>query len=198
MPRSGLIALADGMRAYFEAQRIPAVVTPVGWKYRSFVINQGPGGGSRVCLIPGRIDPSSGTPPKVIEAGTFKQPMFGDAGSNGGYANPRRLIEWDRTVSLCVWGVDTTQLDNDEAQYAALEDLVEATYQALHNAVDPVTGINVGLADVVLQDAVFTLPPVELAFGRELVGYFQHKGPLFDVADRIVTPKGAIVRQPAT
>lgn len=197
-PRSGLIALADGMRAYFAQQKVPAVVTPVGWKYRSFVLNQGPGGGSRVCLIPGKIDPSAGTPPKVSEAGRFSQPHFGDAGSGGGYANPRRLANWERVVTLSVWAVDARDLRNDELQFAALEDLVEATYQAMHNAVDPVTGINVGLADVVLEDAVWVLPPAEIAFGRELVAYFRHFGPLFDAGDNVVTPKPAIARNPAT
>lgn len=197
MPRSGLVALADGMRSYFEANEIPAVVMPVGWKYRAFLVGQGPGGGSRVCLIPGKLDPTAGTPPKVTEAGTFKQPAFADAGTGGGNANPRRLIEWVRTVTLSVWGVDVEHLNDDEAQFHATENLLEWTYQAMHAAVDPVTGINVGLADVVLKDAVWVIPPVEQGFGRELVAYFEHHGPLFDLPDAIATPQPGIYRSPA-
>jgi hypothetical protein len=188
--RSGLIALSDGVRAQFDTLGVPAVVTPVGWKYRSFVVNQGPGGAARVSFMPGKIDPSSPAPPKVADAGTFEQPTFTSNGGrfNGLNANPRRLIDWRRIVSLSVWAVDTTDTSNDELQFAALENLVEATYAAMHNAVDPVTGVNVGLADINITQAVYTRPPVEGAFGMELVAYFEHLGPLYDNPIGIVIP----------
>ena len=185
--RSGLVALSDGVRAFFAANGVAATVTPVGWRYRSFQVNQGPGGGSRVCFIPGKIDPTSPAAPKVVDAGTFEQPRLKTA-------NPRPLAQWSKVVTLSVWGVDTSDLENDELQLAATENLLESTYQAMHAAVDPVTGVNVGLADVVLRDAVWTLPPVELGFGREFVAYFVHRGPLFDLPIATTTPQPLIVR----
>jgi hypothetical protein len=192
--RSGLIALSDGVRAQFASLGVTATVTPVGWKYRTFVINQGPGGANRVCFMPGKIDPSSPNPPKVLDAGVFEPPRFGNAGAGLGNANPRRLVSWRRVVSVCVWAVDTTDTSNDELQFAALENLWEQTYAAMHNAVDPVSGVNVGLADVDFTDCVITRPPVEMAFGLELVAYFEHKGPLYDNAIATAFPSPLIVR----
>ena len=197
--RSGLIALADGMRAYFAKFNVPAVVTPVGWRYRTFQMNQGPGGGSRVCLIPGKIDPSQPGVPSVLDAGTFAQPRLATPGPRLGGAlslggNPRPLASFHKIVSLSIWAVDPTDTSNDELQFAALEGLLDWTYQAMHNAVDPVTKKNVGLGDIDLTDAVWTTPPVERAFGRELVAYFLHHGPILDQAVGITTPQPSVER----
>ena len=97
-------------------------------------------------------------------------------------------------VSLCVWAVDTRDLEDDQAQLIALEDLFEWTVRGLHNAVDPVSGIPVGLADLELTDAVWTAPPVEGAFGRELVCYFLHHEPIFDKPIDVTTPQPGIAR----
>jgi hypothetical protein len=202
--RSGLIALSDGMRAYFQQWQVPAVITPVGWRYRTFQMNtQSPGGGSRVCLIPGKIDPSQPGVPKVLEAGTFTQPALSSPGPRMGPAtsntnNPRPLAAFHKIVSLSIWAVDPSDTSNDELQLAALENLLDWTYQAMHNAVDPVTKTPVGLANLELQDAVWTLPPVDRAFGRELVAYFVAHGPIFDQAQAIITPQAAIERGEVT
>lgn len=196
--RSGLIALSDGVRAQFAQQGVQAVVTPVGWKYRSFQANQGPGGAQRVSFIPGKIDPTSPAPPKVIDGGTFDAARFGNAGAGLGGANPRRLITWRRLCSISVWAVDLTDVGNDEIQFAAVENLWESTYAAMHNAVDPVSGINVGLADIELGQCTITRPPVEQAFGLEIVVYFEHKGPLFDNVIPQVFPAPAVLRSPAS
>jgi hypothetical protein len=211
--RSGLIALADGVREYFRANDVQAVVAPVGWKYRGWQITQAPGGGSRVCFIPGKIDPTAATPPKVLDAGTFEQPRFANGGgplpnasanpptgygrgASGQLVRARRLLEWKKIVTLCVWAVDTTDLSSDEKQIAATENLLELTYQAIHNAIDPVTGGNVGLADVQLENAVWVVPPVEQAYGREIVAYFTHAGPLYDRQVAIATPTAVVQRNP--
>lgn len=201
--RPALIALADGMRVYFQQNNVPAVVAPVGWRYRQFNINEGPGGGSRVCLIPGKIDPSSPGVPKVIEAGRFGDPQLQGPGPRmggpmSGAGNPRHLAAFYKIVSLSIWAVDTSDTSNDELQLAALENLLDWTYQAMHNAVDPVTGQAVGLADVELTDAVWTLPPVDRAFGRELVAYFELHTPIFDAPVGVTTAQPAIIRSPAT
>jgi hypothetical protein len=203
--RSGLIALSDGVREYFGAQGITAVVTPVGWRYRTFQVNQGPGGGSRVCFIPGRIDPTMPGAPKVMPAGAIRQPSTSSppgvprAGSLlAGVRNPRPLRNWDKIVSVSIWAVDTSDVNNDELQLAATEDLLEATVQAMHFAIDPDTKIPVGMANVVIDEAVWVLPPVERAFGRELVLFLTQPGPLYAPAKDIATPQPAIVKGPIT
>lgn len=201
--RSGLVALADGMRAYFEAHQVAATIPPVGWRYRTWQINQGPGGGSRVCLIPGKIDPTAPGPPKVLDAGQITQPWLSTpgprlGGPSTGAGNPRPLRSWHKIVSLCVWGVDTTALDEDEKQLIAVENLFEWAIRAMHNAVDPVSGLNVGLADVELTETIWTKPPVDQAFGQEIVAYFIHHEPVFDVPIDVTTPKPGIERGPVT
>jgi hypothetical protein len=194
--RSGLIALSDGLRAFFAANAVPAIVTPVGFRYRTFQTNQGPDGGSRVCLIPGKIDPTSPAPPKVLEAGTFRGAS--QSANRSGPGGPRPLATWDRIVSLSVWGVDPSDTSNDELQLAATENLLEWTYRGLHAAVDPVTGKNVGLSAVELQDAAWVAPPVERAFGRELVAWFVHSGPLYDLVPRLTFPTPVLTKGPIT
>lgn len=199
MNRSGLIALSDAVRAYLPTIGVTTTVTPVGWRYRTFNVNQGPGGANRVSFIPGKIDPTSPAPPKVVDGGTFYQPKFGNAGKPlGANANPRRLLSWERIVSLSVWAVDTTDTSNDELQLAALENLVEATFQAMHNGIDPVSGLNVGLADIEMQDSLIVAPPVEQSFGREFILYFLHKGPMYDAPIPTVVVTPTIERNPAS
>lgn len=202
MARSGLIALSDGVRAYFAQNSVPALVTPVGWRYRSWNTG-GPGGGSRVCFVPGKLDPSALTPPKIMDAGRLTQPRKAAPGPRmggpmGGSGNPRPLRWWHRIVSVCVWGVDLTDTSNDELQLQATEDLVELTVQAMHNAIDPVDGVNVGLADIEWSECVWTVPPQDRGFGREWVGYFEHATPLFDATLDTTTPQPAIVRGTVT
>lgn len=204
MNRSGLIALSDGVRAFFQANSVSASVPPVGWRYRSFQVNQGPGGGSRVCFIPGKIDPTAPGVPKVLDAGQITQPRQAGAsgpkvGGPGVYAgNPRPLRWWHKVVTVSIWGVDISDPSNDELQLAATEDLFEATIQAMHHAVDPVSGSAVGLADIEITDAQWVLPPVEMAFGRELVLFIVQNGPLFDLPVETTTPQPAIIRGAVT
>ena len=194
--RPGLIALSDGVRAYFADHEVPAVVTPVGWRYRTFQTNQGPGGGSRVCLIPGKIDPAGG-PPKPTDAGQFRGAS--QSANRAGPSGPRPLVTWDRLVSLSVWAVDPSDPTADELQFAATENLLEWAVLALNAAVDPVTGQSVGLVSVALQDAQWVTPPVERGFGRELVAWFVHSGPLYDVIPVRRTPTaGALQKGPLT
>ena len=194
--RSGLVALSDGVRAFFADHQVPAIVTPVGWRYRTFQTNQGPGGGSRVCLIPGKIDPSSAGPPKVADAGSFVGAS--QSANRAGNGGPRPLATWAKIVSLSVWAVDPSDPSDDQLQFEASENLLEWTYRALHAAVDPVTGRNAGLGGVQLQDAAWVLPPVERAFGRELVAWFVLSGPLYDLVPRIAFPTPGLTKGPLT
>lgn len=68
--KSGLLFMRDEVARFFQEQNIPAVVVPVGVKYRSFTSNQSePRGAGRVCFIPGTFDPDS--PQKRRDYGRF-------------------------------------------------------------------------------------------------------------------------------
>lgn len=202
--RSGIIALSDGVRAFFAANAIPAVVTPVGWRYRGFQMNESaPGGGSRVCFIPGKIDPTAPASPKVLDAGIITQPTLTTPGPRlggvqSGVGNPRPLAAFHKILSISIWGVDTSDTSNDELQLAATEQLLDWTYAAMHNAVDPVTGKIVGMLDIELTDAQWVVPPVDRAFGRELVLFAIAHGPIFDLPIGYTTPQAAIERGAVT
>lgn len=189
----GLVALVAALGDYFTANKVAATVG-FGLKARMAQINQGPGGASRVILIPGKIDPSPGSS-KVVDGGPFSQPRHTRD-------NPRHLAWWHKIITCSVWGVDPTKPRDELAEYAATVDLLEKTYQGLHNAVytDPRDGSKfaVGLADLQLDGSSWVSPPTEVAFGRELVVFFTHNGPIFDRLIDTTTPQPAIVRDPAT
>lgn len=189
--RSGLIALADGARAYFEANGVAAVIPPVGLKYRTFQINQGPGGGSRVVFIPGEYDGQ--LEPKAMRAGELRKPRHNATDD----INPRELVWWRKSVTLSIWAVDTTNLASEQAQWAALEDLFESTVQAVHNARDPVSGLPVGLADVVWVNTTLNRTVIENSFGFELLVTLTHSGPLFDLPIEQAFPQPSVARVPA-
>lgn len=190
----GLVALVAGVKAFLAGQKVTAAVD-FGWNAREKWINQGPGGGNRIVFVPGQVDPSEG-PPKVSDAGPMAQPRLKAPGNN-----PRPLVQWARTVTMFVWGADTTDLEDELKQYAATVGLFEYAVQALHNAVYiDSTGHarNVGLADVVFEKVMWSAMPSNQAFGRELVAYFHLDGPLFDMTIQLATPQPAILRDPAS
>lgn len=198
---AGVLALAAGVQLFFTDNGITAKVG-FGWRARSEILNQGPGGASRVVFMPGRVDPNGGAP-KSIDAGKLTQPRF----SRQTETNPRPLRWWHQTVTVSIWGVApagyTGGLDlGDEAnQYGATGDLFEATVAALHNAVwvDPSgTEHPVGLADLQFVELSWVQPPVEMGFGRELLVVFTHNGPLFDLPVGLAYPQAAVNRSPST
>lgn len=192
MGRSGIIALADAVRVYFEANNVQAHVARVGLKYRTFLTNQGPDGGSRVVFIPGDFngDPSV----KPIDEGELDDPLHHVS------VNPRELAEWRRVVTASIWGVDYARIEDEEAQIQATEDLFEWTLRAIQNAVKPVTigeqtfYTHLG-ADVERGKVTRAYPPLENGYGHELLWRFVLKGPFYDLADPTVVPTpGPIVK----
>lgn len=179
----GLVALVQGTKDFFAAQQVTAAVA-FGWKAHWEQLNQGPGGANRVVFIPGRVDLSAPAAPRVIDAGTLSKPRKT-------HDNPRELAWWHKPVTLSIWGVDTTDRNDDLKQYAATVALFEQTMQAIHGAVfttpDGVTH-NVGLADVIWEEPRWIAPPVEMGFGRCLGVVFTHNGPLFDLAHDVALP----------
>jgi len=187
--RSGLIALSDGVRAYFEANRIDASVPAVGWRQRTMWTNEGPGGGSRVIFMPGQFD--GGLDSRPLKGGSFHK-------ARQTHDDPRPLVWWARLATLSVWAVDPDRPDDEELQIAATEDLLEKAVSAAHNAIDPVTGSPVGLADLIWGDLTWVRPPSDAAFGREILLTFTHGSALFDLPIGIATPQGAVARDPPT
>jgi hypothetical protein len=195
--RSGLTALVEGVREFFEAQAVPATAW-LGIRRRFQQITEGPRGGSRVVFILGDYD--GGAEGKPLKCGTLESPR-----NNREEYNPRALVRWPKAVTISIWGVDPDQVEDEEAQIEATEALFEATVQAVHNAtviVDtttvPPTRVNVGLADVVWGDVFVVAPPWEGAFGRELLVHLELRGPLFDLDFDVAFPSPRVNRGPIT
>jgi hypothetical protein len=186
--RSGLIALSDGVRAYFEANDVAASVPPLGWNQRTRWTNQGPGGGSRVIFMPGEFD--GGLDARPLKGGPFRKARHTH--------DVRELAWWDKLATMSVWGANPEALTDEQAQIDATEELLERAFEAVHNAVDPVSGIPVGLADIIWHDSSWTLPPSERAFGREILVTFTHAGPLYARPTPAVFPLAVVSRNPST
>lgn len=173
--RSGLIALADGVRAYFQSQSIDAVVARVSRRGREQWITQAPRGANRVL---------------------FMQPPDGARGrlrrGQKSNFNPEVIAEWDRPVILSVWAADPGASSDEEAQMGATEDLLEIALQAMRRAVDPVTDQPIGYSNIELGEMREVTDDKELYFGVELQLGFVIKMPLFDVTYDTTTPKAQI------
>jgi hypothetical protein len=191
--QSGLLALVRGVRAYFEGNNVSAAVW-LGWTKRSRTDNQGPGGANRVVFIPGEDAAQPGAP-KVLKAGVLDRM----APQQHVTLNPRlrALAWWHEPVTVSVWAVDADHPQDEEGQIAATEDLLELTIQALHNAVDPTSGLGVGFANIEeWGPPSWTLPPVEAPFGRELTFSFVLLVPLFDQPQGLAFPGPVVTRKP--
>jgi len=188
---SGLLGLVRGVRAFFTAQSVTANVV-VGWTARSRIDNEGTGGANRVVFTPGELDPTSGAP-KVLKAGQLDR----DAGQTDyvGYEpRLRALAWWHAPVSVSVWAAGADPQD-EEQQIEAVETLLEQTIQAIHNATDPTTGQAAGFANIEeWGPVVWTTPPGEASFGREVTFSFVLRVPLFDVPIGVAHPQGQVNR----
>jgi hypothetical protein len=162
--RSGITALYRGIKAYFEQNGIEAPVF-LGLKARDNWDT------SRVILIDGTFDGTS--PTKPLKAGTFGAPWQKQS------SNPRELASWPRPFTLSIRGVDRSRTQDEGAQLEAMDQLIEATFQAVWNATDG-AGRNVGQANIEWGEGLWVLPPVQQSFGRELLVAGIHKEVLFD------------------
>lgn len=178
----GLAALAGGMQVYLANAGSTATCS-FGWREREKILNQGPGGASRIVVIPG--DPDSG------DAGTFER-------GHQVSTNPRVLLTWAKLATLSVWGVNASSeanLQNESLQATATENLLELAVQALHNAVDPETGDRLGVAQIRWQSLKWSTRNTNMYFGRELLCPFIQKGPLFDFTYAVTTTATAVVNR---
>jgi hypothetical protein len=177
--RSGLLYLRDSVAEYFTAFGVPAVVAPVGLHYRSFQLNvNAPGGGNRVVFIPGVFDGDAKPKPRKYGA------LSRTTRNAGAVVNPRELASWERPFTLSVWAAP--QPGSASSEYdEGLEDLLEQTVRGLQSA---------GAASIRFGEVLINSPPVEGAFGAELLVQAMQVGPLFDVSYDYVQAKPSIVK----
>jgi hypothetical protein len=177
MNRPGLIALSDGVREYFQTNQIPAVVGKVGRHQRDLWRTEAPSGAGRVLFM---------QPPRT------RGKLWRGQEASG---FPRVILEWKRNVVLSVWGVDSDNPEDEEAQIFAVESLLEITLQAMRRAVDPVTSQALNFNNIEFGDIEEVDENRELYFGIELWVHFTLRGPLFDVEPTIRTP-GVVLPRP--
>ena len=178
--RSGLVALKRAMAAYFATYEVDAHVD-IGLKARDQW--QKP----RIIIIPGYFD---GTlPARPMEGGNFGPPTKKESW------NPRELAEWTRAATFSIFAVDRENLQSEEHQTEALEQLVEWAIRASWNAVDPETEINVGGPGIEYGKSILLHPPVQMAYGKELLLQFTFRSPLYDAPQLVVTPTPALGKQ---
>lgn len=166
-PKSGILVMRNTCADFFTEWSIPAVVTPVGAKYRSFQTQSPTLGGNRVTFIPGEFDPSSAPKPR-------KYGKIDRASSNAASVrNPRELASWERPITIAVWSAPAPGQAQDEGMSVAVaEDLVEKVFQALAPF-----GASIQPGEVTIQT-----PPTDGAFGVELFIRLVQTGPIYDVA----------------
>jgi hypothetical protein len=168
------------MEAYFKTYEVKAKVA-IGLKERDKW--QEPW----VVIIPGTFD---GTlPARPMDGGTFGPPEKKKSW------NPRELAEWTRTITFSIFAVDKDNKQSEEHQIEALEQLIEWTLRASWNAVDPVTGINVGGPSLEWGKSILLHPPVQMAYGRELLLQATYKHPFFDVPQLVLQPPPGLQKQ---
>ena len=186
---SSLVALYGSVQGYFTATGNTAGVY-LGLRYRDNWDT------SRVVIIDGEFDGSNW--PKPRGAGSFGAPWQKKS------FNPRELVSWERPVTLSIRGVDPTAIDSESAQIQATEGLIEATIQALQQAmtVDPVTQTNVSIGqaniDWANSEAVWVDPgtATQQTWGKEFLVTFIYKCVFFDLADSIAFPTPALQKGP--
>jgi hypothetical protein len=179
MPQSGLSSLVRAIEYYFSQIALEA---RVGFGLRS----RNEWARSRVVVIPGRFDGSA--EPRPMAGGRFGAPK------QKASVNPRELACWTREITFSIFAVDPSDVRNPDVQNAALEDLVEALQQAIWGAIDPTTpagatpGTPPGMAAIEFGDSIVMVPPVEGAYGLELLQQATMLTPLYARTQAVAFP----------
>ena len=175
VPTSSLVALWRSMQSYFTAQLVPAQVY-LGLKYRDLWDT------SRVVIIDGEF--SGSNTPAVRNAGKLGAPWQKQS------YNPRELAAWERPITLSIRGVDSTNVDSEEAQTQATEALLEATIQGLQNAMaidDAGNPVSIGQNNIDWAGSKMAwVDPgtaTQQTWGKELLLAFTYKCVIFDLPD---------------
>lgn len=171
---SGLLTLVDGVQAYFDAAGLGTKVLATFNRERFRQRNQGDGTANRVVFLFGGEDDDE----------TLGE-LVGARHNSGTSRNPRELFTWKKRGVCSIWAVDTSALEDERAQIAAIENLLEQTVRAVQN---------VARNDVEWGRMRVGKGPKENRYGTEILLEFEHKGPLYDVTYDVVTPGGTITR----
>lgn len=165
MTRNGLGAIRDYVATYFTQHEIPATVPPLGLKNRSLNITQfAPGGGNRICFIPGKFDGQQQLKPR--EFGTLSRDTYGTLQVYEG----REILGFSRLNTISIWASPPNIGADEGAMLEVAEDLLEKVIRAVQEA---------GMAAIGWQQDVFiNSPPNESSYGLELLVYFTIDGPL--------------------
>lgn len=170
MISSGLVKLVKDVRSYFESYELTSEVR-LGWRQRPQQVNQGQGQANRVIFIPSELNGRGG------EMTAARHINY----------NPRAIFDWNRHFTISVWAVDSSDLQNEEKQIEAAETLVEWTMRAVQRS---------QAANIEWGETQWTINPVELKFGVEVLLSAVMRHPIFDVDSDVGTPNGRVKRDP--
>jgi len=184
--KSGLLAAVATVQTFFDDNSVVANVE-VGWKRRPRQDNQSTGGANRVVFIPSLDKGAGGKLVPVRFPGPRNVRDASAADPTKVIANVRSLLEWERSVQISVWAVDPTGREDESKQIEAVESLFEWTVRAIH-------GSPGAFASLVWGDVTWT-PPIERAFGLELLADLTFRHPIFDSPRELVYPDAAAVHR---
>lgn len=171
---SGLLTLVDGVQSYFDNTLLGTKVYATFNRERLRLINQGQGTANRLVFLFGGEDDDENL-----------GQLTGARHNSGTGRNPRELFTWEKRGVLSIWAVDKDHLDDERAQIAAVENLLEMSVRAVQA---------VAKNDVKWGRMRVGKRPKENRYGTELLLDFEHKGPLFDQTYEVVTPQPQVNR----
>jgi len=183
VPKSGLIGFVNRVRAYFTARGYTADIS-VGWKKRTLFVNEGPGGANRVVFVP--CEPSGGSAGEITGAKQVGPRDVTDSDGNL-VASVRALRTWERMLFVSIWGVDASDVDDEEKQIEATDTLFEQVVQGVEHAAGP---------NAVWVDPRFNMRVIERTFGHEMTLGLIYKHPLFDAPLTPSFPTAEIRKHP--
>jgi len=138
----GLLVLFEDVQARLAAES-PGVAVRFGWREAPQQINQGTGRANRVVF-----EPSGGsysTPKRLPQ-------------------NPRSLRTLEESTTVYCWGVDTTELHSDLAQYRAARLLHDSVVRAVELSARSLDSANI---PVTYSNFAWIEPDRERKFGAE-------------------------------
>ena len=181
--RSGLVQAVSYVQTFLTSKGLTAKCE-LGWKRRDRQLNQGsPLGANRVLFIPSDSGGKGGTivPARFPGPRNVRDPGAADAV----VGSIRSLHDWQRRVTVSVWGVDAENRTDEAKQIEATETLLEWVVRAVHSAPG-------AFAEAAFGEVTWSEPP-DRSFGLELIVGLTFKQPLFDEPRELVFPDAARV-----
>jgi hypothetical protein len=188
--QSGLLAAVDAVREYLDDHEVGATVD-VGWKRVYRQENQSPEtGAGRVVFVPSGEGGSGGRvlPPRFVGPRGVANT---DCGPNPGRVEHtvRALVDWERSIQIYIWAVDTSALEDERAQIEAAETLCEWVMRAVHAAPGAFASVTWGDTQWVRATER------ERSYGLELRVGLTFRHPIFDAPRDIIYPtRSAVAR----